>query len=341
MELELERLHDQRAGQGGCGVGLTDQIDGLQSKLDALPDEEAKENRQVRSHNTKKASEIHQGDRLLRLVRTGESFGTWRDGKAGLPVHRIAFHEGRYTFTLADASKVELLPYRRVEVEPWPKDSILASDLTEYLIKPTVNKFCSKVCDLEPLRVLAIDRRSAEEQAESILYTEAIKAAGHNLSFAVRRGDMHEVISKRLYKPHPEKGYPTRTEVARRSIGAIYEDLVECLDAEKMYNEYWAVMAGIKYTETAPHFLKRYPHHALMPDSELPNFMHFICYAIEGGSEGHYVHVDLQLYDEPEGWPQVIPLYFGKYLGFEEAGDDLLLAYKVAARCAQLLNGWR
>jgi len=58
----------------------------------------------------------------------------------------------------------------------------------------------------------------------------------------------------------------------------------------------------------------------------------FACYAVTGGSEGHYIHVDIATQYDADGSGRVFHLITGKtFLGMEHA-------LKIAARCSQLLG---
>lgn len=58
----------------------------------------------------------------------------------------------------------------------------------------------------------------------------------------------------------------------------------------------------------------------------------FACYAVTGGSEGHYIHVDIATQYDVDNSCKVFHLITGKtFLGMEHA-------LKIAARCSQLLG---
>ena len=64
----------------------------------------------------------------------------------------------------------------------------------------------------------------------------------------------------------------------------------------------------------------------------LENHRWIACYAVTGGSEGHYIHVDLICGYDLDGTGKVLHLFTGKtFLG-------LAHAQRIASRCAELLR---
>jgi hypothetical protein len=125
-----------------------------------------------------------------------------------------------------------------------------------------------------------------------------------------------------------ESGKPTGrvVRVAGRPIPEIMRDLDRRLTAEDLIDEYFALGQPYQYDHA------RRPHTPLdWPD----RYRWIACYACTGGSEGHYVNVDLITENGKEGkeadWVRNALAVIKTFRGMEHA-------QKIAARCAALLG---
>jgi len=100
------------------------------------------------------------------------------------------------------------------------------------------------------------------------------------------------------------------------TVAEVYQKLREVLDAEGLIDEYFSLAI-----QTVQTFWKL-----------LESCRWIACYAVTGGSEGHYVHIDL-IHGYDQDWTgKAFHLITGKtFLG-------LAHALKIANRCAELLR---
>lgn len=122
------------------------------------------------------------------------------------------------------------------------------------------------------------------------------------------------------YEPHPEKkGYLIYT--GNISIKEVYKQLKERLEKDGLLpDEYFSISCSYDYKEDAP-----------FPD----NYRWIACYAVTGGSEGHYIHVDILA---PLELSPIKTIRESKliYLGKTFQGFDF--AARVAVACAKHLG---
>ena len=127
-----------------------------------------------------------------------------------------------------------------------------------------------------------------------------------------------EVYAHPILEDGTESQYIER--VNGRTMVNIYGQLVKRLG--DMVDEYFHLAIEISYA----------PNRA---DIEWPTRIRWLaCYAVTGGSEGHYVHIDA-LMVEDEGRDQhlvVRPLFLGKTF------QGMAHAQAIAAKCAELLG---
>ena len=100
------------------------------------------------------------------------------------------------------------------------------------------------------------------------------------------------------------------------TVADVYRKLRDILQAEDLIDEYFSLSI-----ETDQTFWKL-----------LESYRWIACYAVTGGSEGHYVHIDL-IHGYDQDWTgKALHLITGKtFLG-------LAHALKIANRCAELLR---
>lgn len=114
--------------------------------------------------------------------------------------------------------------------------------------------------------------------------------------------------------------------VAGRPVPEVMADLERALSAEDLVDEYFALGLPYKYD------LDRKPY---TPMDWPENCRWIACYATTGGSEGHYVNVDIILDNGKQGkeadWLRVSIATIKTFKGMEHAR-------KIAARCADLLG---
>lgn len=115
-------------------------------------------------------------------------------------------------------------------------------------------------------------------------------------------------IEIEVYEPVPDQpGYLCR--VRNRTIGEVWQDLKDRLEEDGLLpEEYMGIAASANGA------------------SQFPRYRFLACYPVTGGSEGHYVHVDV-LKDGKH-----IPVFLGKTF----KGMDF--ACTVAAACARHLG---
>ena len=106
------------------------------------------------------------------------------------------------------------------------------------------------------------------------------------------------------------------TITAADTVADVWSKLREVLDAEGLIDEYFSL--AIQTDQTFWKLLEGYRWIA--------------CYAVTGGSEGHYIHVDLVYGYDQEWTGKALHLITGKtFLGLPHA-------QKIANRCAELLR---
>jgi hypothetical protein len=108
----------------------------------------------------------------------------------------------------------------------------------------------------------------------------------------------------------------TLTITETDTVADVFRKLRDVLDEEKLIDEYFSVSN-----------MAEKPFWKL-----LESYRWIACYAVTGGSEGHYVHVDLIGGYDLDGTGTTLHLITGKtFLG-------LAHAHKIANRCAELLR---
>ena len=128
-------------------------------------------------------------------------------------------------------------------------------------------------------------------------------------------------IEIELYEPSddPEKaqqGY--LRHVGNRKISEIYDELRAVLTKQGLHHEweYFSIMSGVNSADP------------------FPEYRCIACWAVPGGSEGWYIHVEAVKDDKRT------LVYLGKVLGrsdnFKLSGYDYAL--KIAGECAKALN---
>jgi hypothetical protein len=106
------------------------------------------------------------------------------------------------------------------------------------------------------------------------------------------------------------------TITAADTVADVWSKLREILDAENLIDEYFSL--AIRTDQT---FFKLLESHRWIA-----------CYAVTGGSEGHFVHVDLIYGYDGDYTGKALHLVTGKtFMG-------LAHALKIANRCAELLR---
>lgn len=115
----------------------------------------------------------------------------------------------------------------------------------------------------------------------------------------------------------------TWIDIGARELGDVYKELRERL----RHNE--ALEEKIEYFQisSSTQSLGANRHREITPKL----FKWTACYAVTGGSEGHYIHVDLIL-DSPDSYRQVYPLFTGKTF------SGIAAAWEIAAFCAEELG---
>lgn len=108
----------------------------------------------------------------------------------------------------------------------------------------------------------------------------------------------------------------------RHSFRDVYRRLRRVLEREELIDEYFSLQSD-----------HREPPHGNRKWNELVRDYRWIaCYAVTGGSEGHYVHVELIGYDQAERRPKICQLMLAKtFQGMEHA-------LKIAGRLSVLLG---
>jgi hypothetical protein len=100
------------------------------------------------------------------------------------------------------------------------------------------------------------------------------------------------------------------------TVADVYRKLRAVLEADGLIDEYFSVS-----NMAEPSFLELFESHRWIA-----------CYAVTGGSEGHYIHVDLIGGYDLDWTGKALHLITGKtFLG-------LAHAHKIANRCAELLR---
>lgn len=113
------------------------------------------------------------------------------------------------------------------------------------------------------------------------------------------------MIETEIWVPNPEKpGYLMLER--KKTIDEVYEELVEILKEQGVYDE-------LDYFNNSMRWQKK-------SKMDFPKYRWISCYAVEGGSEGHYIHVDV-IWEElgSEHWNSEI-LFTGKtFCGIDHA----------------------
>ncbi len=108
----------------------------------------------------------------------------------------------------------------------------------------------------------------------------------------------------------------TLTITETDTVADVFRKLRDVLDEEQLIDEYFSVSNMAEQS-----FYKL-----------VENYRWIACYAVIGGSEGHYVHIDLVAGYDLDGTGTTLHLITGKtFLG-------LAHAQKIANRCAELLR---
>lgn len=94
--------------------------------------------------------------------------------------------------------------------------------------------------------------------------------------------------------------------IRRKTIKEVYDELCARLKFEDMFpDEYFEISASIKY---------KYETGKEKENAPFPEFRFIACYPVTGGSEGHYIHIDVVKDGKHE------PIFLGKtFKGFERA----------------------
>ena len=130
---------------------------------------------------------------------------------------------------------------------------------------------------------------------------------------------MNQPIEIEIWEPNPDKpGYLRKNRV--KTTREVYNELYAILNAEELIDEYFNLDIEIRYNKSAV-------------EPEFPPYKWIACYAVTGGSEGHYIHIDcINRGDSPDSKPTATNVFLGKtFQGMEHA-------QKIAARCAELLG---
>jgi hypothetical protein len=104
-------------------------------------------------------------------------------------------------------------------------------------------------------------------------------------------------ISTEIYVQHPEKpGY--LKEERKKTVQEVFNELTSMLKEQGIYDELESFSIMMGYDKKG----------------DFPNYRWISCFVVEGGSEGHYIHVDIIAHDVRE------TLYLGKtFMGIEHA----------------------
>lgn len=114
-----------------------------------------------------------------------------------------------------------------------------------------------------------------------------------------------------FYEPIPEKpGYVRST--GRKTIGEVYEELCARLKAQRLYPDEYFSLEKYDIKKEAP-----------FPNGRL------CCFAVTGGSEGHYIHLEIIDYDDDSK---------RKHLVLGKTFNGMDFAYEVAKACAKHLG---
>ena len=105
------------------------------------------------------------------------------------------------------------------------------------------------------------------------------------------------------------------------TVTQVFRRLRRVLEREGLIDEYFSLATPLAYRNAR-----------LFDFMRQNRYTWFTCYAITGGSEGHYIHVDIATQYNKDNWGTAFHLITGKtFLGMEHA-------LKIAARCSQLLG---
>lgn len=117
-------------------------------------------------------------------------------------------------------------------------------------------------------------------------------------------------IEIEIYRPHPEKPGYLKLE-RNKTIVEVYDELVPILKEQGVYDEldYFTISGSWQ------------------DEREFPNYRWIACFAVEGGNEGHYIHVEAISNADGEFQREIV------FLGKTFCGLDYAL--KVANVCTK------
>ena len=243
-------------------------------------------------------------------LRVGDMLESLGDQVIGKRIHHIDWQtidararvavvtsKQEITLVLQDHSTLLLTPETSVTRSPW-EGKYTADSYTEYEVvfewvewRNVRAPCCGYFEPVTPARertgyVLAIDRRGAEREAREALYLvewadSTTEQPGWRCK-SVRRVRIDGPVVLELWEPVPTGAHAGRVKrVSGRALGEIYRDVSESLCAGDLVDEYFSGPATWRSD-------------GLTPDSPWPDGLHLVgVYAVTGGSEGWYVHVDL------------------------------------------------
>jgi hypothetical protein len=114
-------------------------------------------------------------------------------------------------------------------------------------------------------------------------------------------------IETEIWVPNPEKpGYLMLERM--KTIGEVYDELEQILKEQGIYGEmdYFGISSGWNGRKQEAR------------KQDFPNYRWIACFAVEGGSEGHYIHVEI-ISAEGGKWKREI-IFLGKtFCGLEHA----------------------
>ena len=130
-------------------------------------------------------------------------------------------------------------------------------------------------------------------------------------------------IDIELWKPHPDKpGFVVVDRV--KTVQEVFDELVAKLEEEKLIDEYFTISSTIKYGRDDE----------LNRDKPFPDYRWIASYAVTGGNEGHYIHIDVinHVKGSTALHNTALSVFVGKtFQGMEHAQN-------LASRCAELLG---
>jgi len=132
--------------------------------------------------------------------------------------------------------------------------------------------------------------------------------------------DTPKTITLQYWEPNPDKpGY--LRHVGNPTYREVYRELYKALENEGLIDEYFSNQYD---TGMSPGKDKS--------DTPIPNFRWVACWAVVGGSEGHYIHVELVYPDDAHKHFIHEAFALGKtFQGWDHA-------WTIARRCAELMN---